>query len=406
MSEQTRLAAAAVGYSCFGPDPVRQGTADSLLNFSTFLCTTGFGVCGANLTRALYDLGLYPALFPTGPVEYQQHHAEAVETSYLQSKRFNPDAPSLRLDHQFSLTHHVGRGPRAAWTFFELDRLTPDEVHQINALDVMFASSNWAKGVMEESGVRVPVVVAQPGVDQQVFHPAVQPRWHPELGPPPGKDTTVFLNAGKFSMLKGHDELIEFFDAAFTPADDVLLVMCCFNRLRVPGFDGPEESAKWRSYALSSKMGKAGKVRVLPCWLESQHELAALMAAADCGFFPARAEGWGMESAETLAVGKQVILTDCTAHLDYAEAAGARLVETDGLEGASEHPFIPAGRGNWAKLGPKALASAVEQVRAVHRTRQEKGRTVNQQGVDLFANQITWVDCARTMAASMGILKP
>jgi glycosyltransferase involved in cell wall biosynthesis len=376
------------------------------LNVTSYVNSMGYGVVGANLVHAFHDAGLRPALFASGGVEYQPHHATALEAAHAQSLEFNPDAPSLRLDHQFLMTHHVGRGPRGGYTFFELDRLTRQECHQLSALDFVFAPTEWAKRVMADSGVKAPVVVAPPGVDRFVFHPGVRPAWHPELGPPPGKDTTVFFNAGKWSCLKGHDALLEMFEAAFTPADDVLLVMCCFHPIVAGGFNGPEESAKWRDLYLTSRLGRAGKIRVMPARLETQHDLARLMAAADCGFFPARAEGWNMEAAELCAMGKEVVLTDYSAHTEYAQVAGCHLLQPDSkteLEPAAEWPFIPAGRGNWAPLGPKALESAVTLLRDVHRRRQDGRLPANSAGIATFTERFTWAGCARTMAGTLGV---
>lgn len=379
----------------------------SRLNLTAPVNTLGFGHAAVNLLQAFHDAGVESSWFPIGAVDYQPHHESAVRAAFERAKRYDPNAPSLRVWHQFSLEHHVGRGPHAGWTFFELDRLTPDEVHQINSLDLMFASSHWAKRVMNFSGVTAPVVVAQPGVDQKVFRQGVKPFWPSlVLGPPPTKDTTVFMNVGKWSTLKGMDFLLDVFNAAFASGDDVLLVMCCHHPLKVPGFDGHEESKKWADYYLSSSLGLAGKIRVVPHRLSAQHELAALMAAADAGVFLARGEGWNMPATEMLAMGKEVVLTDCTAHSDYGGRAGARMVEVDGDENAFEHPFLPSGKGCWARLGQKALDCAVEQLRAVHKARQENGRTVNQQGVDLFAHEITWRRCATTMGETLGVFKP
>jgi len=379
----------------------------SRLSLTAYINSTGYGQSGCNLVHAFDQLGLRPALFTSGGVEYQQHHAAAIEAAHQQGFEFNPDAPSLRLDHQFLMTHHVGRGRRAGYTFFELDRLTRQEVHQLNALDVVFSPSGWAKRVMEDSGVTARVVVAQPGVDRFVFHPGVRPAWHPELGPPPGKDTTVFFNAGKWSLLKGHDFLLEAFEAAFTERDEVMLVMCCFHPIVAGGFNGPEESARWRDLYLASRLGRAGKIRVMPARLDTQHDLARLMAAADCGFFPARAEGWNMEAAELFAMGKDVVLTDYSAHTEYGRAANGYMLQPDSqdeLEPAAEWPFIPAGRGNWAPLGPKALECAVGQLRDVHARRRRGRLPVNSAGVATFAERFTWAGCARVMAETLGVV--
>jgi hypothetical protein len=107
----------------------------------------------------------------------------------------------------------------------------------MNALDVLFVASNWAAEVARNSGVTAPIEVVQPGVDLAVFHPRVEPFPIKKASP----NTTVFFNAGKWSLNKGSDVVIDSFSQAFTPNDDVLLVMACFNPLQFPGFDGPAE---------------------------------------------------------------------------------------------------------------------------------------------------------------------
>lgn len=338
-----------------------------------------------------------------GPAECLPHHRDAVQNALDRSVFYNPDAHSIRLWHQFDLANHVGRGKRCGYSFFELDRLTPAEVHQANCLDLVFASSAWAASVMRESGVNVPIVVATPGVDLQVFHPRVRPAWPQDLGPPPNESTTVFLNSGKWSVQKGMDILLDAFHAAFRPDDDVLLVMACFHPLRSGDFDGPEESAKWESFYLTSPLGRAGKIRVLPRRLASQYELAALDAVADAGVFLSRGEGWGLGAAELAAMGKQLILSDHSAHTDYGTYAGAVMVPVDGVEEAEEWPFLPRGRGNWARLGPDFVAAAAVAMREVYDRKRSNGRELNQLGISAFTERFTWAGCARTMAETLGV---
>lgn len=383
--------------------PPEEEVLTSRLNYAAPISQLGFGVTGVNLLQAFHDAGVEPALHPIGQVDAQPHHHEAVREAWARGRWYNPDAPSLRVWHQFALAEHVGRGKRAGWTFFELDRLTPDEVHQVNCLDVMFASSNWAAGVMRDSGVTAPVVVAQPGVDLEVFNPAVRPRWHPDLGPPPGRDTTVFINSGKWSVQKGHDVLLDAFHRAFRPDDDVLLVTACFHPLRAGDFDGPAESEKWAAMYLDSDLGRAGRVRCVRSRLGSQHELAALNAAADCGVFLSRAEGWGLGSAELLAMGKHVVMTDCTAHADYGAKAGARMVPAPGLEEAEEWPFLPAGRGRWGRFDEAVMKTAADALRQVHEDKRAGRLGSNQQGREVFTTDITWARCASVMARALGI---
>jgi glycosyltransferase involved in cell wall biosynthesis len=309
---------------------------------------------------------------------------------------YDPNAPCLRLYHQFLMHEFVGRGLHAGYTFFELDKLTADEIHQLNSLDVVFVASKWAEQVLRKSGVASPrICVARPGVDRTVFYPGVCPTPLAKQTP----NTTVFLNVGKWSSLKGMDFLLEAFNAAFTPADDVLLIMACFNPLQVNGFDGPAESARWQAMYEASPLGLAGKVRVVPGRLPDQHAVASLMAAADCGFFPARGEGWNMPLAEMLGMGKWCVHTEYSAHTEFATAAGSLPIECGETEEAYDPPFIRPGVGNWALLGPSQLEQAVTHLRAAHRFRQG-GVLVNEKGPELFS-RLTWVNCAATIVENL-----
>jgi glycosyltransferase involved in cell wall biosynthesis len=287
---------------------------------------------------------------------------------------------------------HVGRGPKAGYSFFELDRLTEDEVHHQNGLDTVFASSEWAADVMRQSGVRVPIVVAKPAVDTRVFHPGVTPL--PLKKPTP--DTCVFLSVGKWSVLKGHDWLVRVFNAAFTVSDDVLLVLACFNPLMVPGFNGPEESRRWERLYMESSLGRAGKIRVVSGRLPTQRDVASLMAGADCGVFLARGEGFNLELAEMLAMGRHCVATNYAAHRDFAGPGGCRLVEVKETEEGFEPPFLPAGKGGWARLGDDEFEQAVAALRAVLADKQAGRLGFNQAGYELFQRQ-TWAGCARTI---------
>src|SRR5262249_50080749 len=157
-------------------------------------------------------------------------------------------------------------------------------------------------------------------------------------------------NVGKWDYRKGHDFALHTFNAAFAPHDDVLLVMNCFNPFVFEqiGFDGPKQSRDWERQYLDSPLGRAGRIFVLKDRLAHQGALAAVMASADCGFFPARAEGWNLDLAEMLAMGKHAVATDYSGHTEYARAAGARLIAIDALQTADDGFVIRGDRGEWA----------------------------------------------------------
>lgn len=346
----------------------------------------GFGQVGLHLALALERLGCLPAWWPIGGVEAHPRYHGVLRQMQERAARYDPSAPSLRIYHQFDLACHVGKGVHAALVIFELDRFTPREKWHLDQQDVLFVPSEWGKRVLERSGVKPPVHVCPFGVDTQVFRPVTEPR--PKAGP------TIFFNAGKWELRKGHDLLVEAFNDAFTEQDEVELWMLTYNPVVPRNRD--QYNAEWARLYLESRLGRAGKIKLLPR-VATQDEVAGLMRAADCGVFPSRAEGWGMESAEMLAMGKDVILTYCSAHTEYADEDNAMLIDVDEPEEAHDGVWFDATAphwqgqpGQWARLGERQKGQLVAHLRTVHRIRQNNGcMPVNQHGIDRF-RRLTW----------------
>jgi glycosyltransferase involved in cell wall biosynthesis len=370
------------------------------INYLAPVNSLGYGTFGAHLLAALEAGGYAPALFPLGPVEAEERHEAAVQSALLRAEDFDPNAACLKVWHQFDLHTRVGKGVYGAYPFFELDRFTTREKVHLRAVDFLCVSSEWAKGVVLDQTELLPaqVEVCPPGVDTTVFHPDVTPA--PIRKPTPL--TTVFLNVGKWSLNKGHDTLLEAFNRAFTPADDVLLVAANFNPLQLPGFDGPKESKRWEEMYAASPMGQAGRIKTVPGRLKTQAELAALMAAADVGVFPARAEGWNMPLAEMLAMGKTCIYTHYSAHTEFAGLAGGWPVPVGGTEEAYDGTFF-VGQGNWARLDDESVYTCAHLLREAHEKKQAGGLGTNGRGVDAFRDLFTWANCAKRIAETLSL---
>lgn len=372
------------------------------INLTAPVNSLGYGVVGLNVALALHRRHT-PALWFVGPPEAPpEHHAALIEMRNRASF-FNPKAPSLRIYHQFDLAQHVGKGPHCAMPIFELTRFKPVEEHHLLSQDIVFANSRWAGQVLADNGVPEDRIQYAPlGVDQGIFCPrrdTVVP------GQPVGP--TVFLNCGKWEYRKGHDVLLEAFNRAFEPTDNVFLVMNCHNPCLSAAMR--DENANWRyndgwtqSYK-SSKMG--ARIEVLARRLPTQQDVADMMATADCGVFPSRAEGWGLESAEMLAMGKHVILTDYSAHTEYANATNALLLTVDRLEDAHDGHWFDAGDrawdgppGQWAELGTAQVDQLVEHMRRVHRLKQAGELLPNYAGADSM-RAFTWDNTAEEITS-------
>jgi glycosyltransferase involved in cell wall biosynthesis len=339
---------------------------------------TGYGVTGANLLRALQARGVPVTLFPLGPVDHTLTHNPMLPAALERQAAFHPDAPSVRLSQQFDLALHAGRGPRVAFTIFETETFTPRELHHLRQQDLVITCSPWGQSVCVANGLTdVPVRVVPLGVDLSVFNDAVVPvrRW----------DETVFLQVGKLEPRKGQLELLRAFEAAFTPKDPVRLVLACHNPF-------VKRDAFEAALAPFRQSPMARRITLLPTELATAHDVAALMAAADCGVFAVRAEGWNLEALEMMAMGKRIIASRATAHTAYMTDENAALITL----GAPESAAAGHMRGTWGSWGAAQHEQLVAALRAVHAERQEGGLAPNRAGITT-AETLSWETSAAAL---------
>lgn len=232
------------------------------------------------------------------------------------------------------------------------------------------------------------------GVDRQVFHEGAGVGLDlASAGGDGAPRPTVFLSVGKWERRKGHDKLLEAFNQAFGPTDDVELWMLAHNPVIVE--DRSLVAAKnqeWETRYKSSPL--AAKIRILPRQAD-QREVAATMRQADCGVFLSRAEGWNLPVLEMMSCGKPVMVTNYSAHTEYCNAANAHLVEIDSLEDAHDGRWF-FGHGQWAALGDDQLEQAVALMRRIHAQKQAGSNLLNQGGIET-AKRFNWDDSAARM---------
>lgn len=343
---------------------------------------TGYGVAGAQLLHALQRQRIPVAYFPIGPVDPSLTDNPTLRTALEAQGSYRTDVPSVRLSQQFDLAQHIGRGSRVGFTIFELDTFTARELHHLRSQDALMVCSDWARQVCLDNGVTsLPIHVVPLGVDRAVFHEQVTPaRTFKE---------TTFLQVGKLEPRKGQLELLRAFEAAFTPKDNVRLVLVCGN----PFVTREQMQALLKPFR---KSPMAAKITLLTEELPSQREVAAWMAAADCGVFVARAEGWNLEALEMLAMGREVIATDYSAHRQFLDPENAKLIRIDALEPAAGGAAI----GRWAAWGTAQHEQLVMQLRAVHAQRQSDGRQRNVAGL-ATATQFSWDASASAMVRAL-----
>jgi glycosyltransferase involved in cell wall biosynthesis len=349
------------------------------LSLMTAINELGYGQVGKHFAKELSKReDVETALWPIGNAQVLPDDLESIKKLINNQDNYDVNAPCLRIYHQFSLAERVGRGNFYAMPIFELNTFNSREKHHLSNTDYLIVNSEWAKQVIlnnipkRASGVYVVPL----GFDPEVFYAGRKPSVRIQKR----KDSFVFLNCGKWETRKGHDILIKAFTLAFEQKDNVELWMMPTNP-----FITPEEKTYWEGLYKSCKLWS--KVRIIDR-LPTQNDVADVMCAADCGVFPARAEGWNLEALEMLALGKHLIITDYSAHKEFANADNSYLIpanETEpamGIGGMERKWFY--GQGEWAKFDNNTLDTLVEYMRLTY-----KGRDMKQDHSDSVAH-LTW----------------
>ena len=330
------------------------------------LNSLGYGVASIGLCKEL-DCNIYPIGQSDIPEKYQHNLLPKIERGFLLQNR---DLPSLRIYHQFDLAHHIGKNIHIGFPIFELDNFNPREIAHIQANDIIFVCSNWAKNIVQEN-VAKHVEVIPLGVDRDVFHENVKPSHT--------RHKFTFLNVGKWEKRKRHDILYKSFARAFSNKNDVRLIMCCDNP-----FLSPSQTEEWKNLYRRSLGNKVEFVSRM----KTQEELASLMAIADCGVFPSRAEGWNLELLEMMSMGKMVISTNYSAHTEFANKNNCQLLSVTRLEKAIDNIWFH-GQGNWMSIEEKEINELADLMLDVY-----NNSYVNKEGIET-AKQFSWSNSAK-----------
>lgn len=347
-----------------------------MINLIAPINTLGYGVCSLNILKALSketEVALWPIGQPQVSTEEEQ---AAVVEAMENTKLYDPEAPCIRIWHQHDLAQFVGNGKHIGFPIFELDDFSKLERHHLESVDELFVCSNWAKSVVEQY-VPTPTHVVPLGVDTELFKP-VKPNQNGD---------TIFFNCGKWEVRKGHPELIKAFLEAFSPDDKVQLWLMCDNP-----FNSDKEDAQWYSLFDTTKHYFNDRIKVIPR-VKTHQEVYNIMRQVDCGVFPSRAEGWNLEALEMLACGKQLIITDYSAHTEFCTQENSTLIPIKEKELAFDNKWF-FGQGSWAKLDKAAIDSIINAMRDVHKAKTESALAINMGGIET-AKVFTWENTAK-----------
>ncbi len=352
-----------------------------LINLTAPINNLGYGVAGYNIFKSLYYINPSVALYPISKPEFVDEFVVAgIENQgiryadMIRERSF--EYPSVKIWHQNDLHSHVGKNLHIGFPIFELTEFDEEEKRSMEHCDRVFVCSQWAKDIVidQTKFTSENVHVVPLGVDAEIFQPKISQR-----------SQTIFFNCGKWEKRKGHDFLLQCFNAAFTSSDDVELWMMCDNPFIGQG------NQDWQNLYKSSTLGD--KIRIIPRQ-HSHKDVYNIMKQSDCGVFPSRAEGWNLELLEMMACGKQVITTNYSAHTEFCSEDNSYLIDIEDLEPAYDGVFFNGSHGRWAVLSDSQKEQMITYMRIVHNAKQSGVLHINESGIET-SKLFSWNNSAR-----------
>ena len=339
---------------------------------------TGYGVAGLNFLKELSEKSDV-CLFPIGQIHPESQEDSSIAFKAIEKQEnFNPEAPCVKIWHQFDMASRIGTGKFFAYPFFELDILPKKDIHQLNIADEIIVTCAWAKKILVNNGVTKPINIVPLGVNAGIFDYTIKSTMKPA-------NKFIFMNIGKWEVRKGHDILVELFNKTFTEEDDVeLWIEASSSEYAF----SKTEIEYWHKLYMTSKL--KDKIKIFPR-LNTQIEIAQLMSYADCGIFPSRAEGWNLELLEMMAMNKPVITTNYSAHTEFCNKDNAYLVDVPETESAKDNKYF-FGTGNWAKLGQNQLDQFCDMMKHVYTNK----INTNENGLKT-AQAYNWANATQTL---------
>lgn len=229
-------------------------------------------------------------------------------------------SPDIVIEHDYSEDFNQRTPPQTGkWVVVRTWDFGPfpgQWVSKINAdCDQLWVPSRWVRQQAIAGGVDPKRVRVVPnGFDPSVFTPD-GPRY-----PLRTNKRFKFIFVGAAVFRKGIDILLSAYREAFTPADDVCLVIKTHPRdVFYKGISYEDEIA-----ALQRDL-QAASIISIHRYL-APHELASLYRACDVAVFPYRAEGFGMPILEAMACGIPPIVPRFGACLDFCNDRNAFLM--------------------------------------------------------------------------------
>ncbi len=259
----------------------------------------------------------------------------------------------------------------------------------IKHVDQVWVPTRWVRECYLASGIPRDLVTVVPnGVDVSTFSP------EGDRYPLSTHKKTKLLFLGGTILRKGADILLDAYCHAFSPQDDVCLVVKVFG-----------SDAMYKGGTLDDAFYEAASrpslpdIEVIDADLTRQ-EVASIYRACDALVYPYRGEGFGLPIAEAMASGLPVVVTGYGACLDFCDESSGYLLPFS-LKPISIEGMAPSSAGFWlAEPDRDALIDAMRTLVSSPEEAHNKGTS----GRNKIVSGFTWEMAAEKAYSSLNYL--
>lgn len=331
------------------------------LNVRAPLNPLSLGQVSFNILRELFRRKIQVNLHPFGQPDLSAYPVEPAFGKWLEHsvntryENISRNAPTL------SIWHINGSELKLSdrsylLTFHETDSPTTQEINIVNQHDFTFFTSNWSVDNFKQYGA--PNVGFVPlGLDEN-FAPIEGRIIDPSI--------THWILVGKAEARKNTAGIVRTWIKRYGGNKKHQLTLCVHNhffRKETCGYDMNDwyaslfGSANWQN-------DKPFNVNILPP-LKTNAEMNRLYNSADIDLSGlSSAEGWGIPAHTATALGKWSIVSNCSAHKDWANDKNSVLVEPTQMRPVYDGVFFakgsPFSQGNVYDFSTKQLEEAME----------------------------------------------
>jgi glycosyltransferase involved in cell wall biosynthesis len=327
---------------------------------------SGYGEASRNYVLALHRAGipitLQPHCFERDPPPVGTAADREIMNSVV-NKNIDYDIVIVHLtpDHFPSYAQkHQGKY-FVGYTVWETSLLHPTWAAACNSADEIWVPCDWNVESFKNSGVTVPIHKIHHGIDVDMYN-AVSEEDIAETGL--DGDTYNFLSVMQWNFRKNPEGLLRAYFNAFTPDDNVRLLMKAYiGRGQPPTEEARQIKEVVARIKADMQLPAYPRVSLITDTLSSD-KLRALYAGADAYVSLTHGEGFGLTMFEAGLAGKPVIATGKGGNMEYMTTENSYPVPADWDYVYGMATFNPWYLGNqqWARPNLPAAAKLMRHV--------------------------------------------